>query len=142
MGEIKKLLNEILDETIAYYDSEDKLARDEPNGACHYVHTETGNQCAVGRYFTKEVVNKLKNINNDIDDPLFEAIDGNVYDFEVVMPLDSVLIDKVKGVPLKFWDELQQLHDSVLFKSLENYHLDRVVEKIKENIKLGKYEEN
>ena len=141
---MKELLNEILDETLAYYDSKDKLAREESNGACVYVDKETGNQCAVGRYFTQEIVDKLRNINWDDDgtDPLYEAVEGDVFDFEEVMPLDSVLIDRVRGISLKFWNELQQLHDSVLFKSLENHHLNRVVNDIKQDIKKGKYEES
>lgn len=148
MEETKKLLNEILDETLAYYDCEDKLARNNSN-ACYYLDIKTGNQCAVGRYFTKEIVELLRfkkekseKFSNSYLVNLYEAIHGDVFDFEAVMPLDSVLIDRVRGVPLKFWNELQQLHDSVLFKSIENHHLNRIIKGIKEDIKKGKYEES
>jgi hypothetical protein len=136
---MKELLNEILDDTLAYYDSKDKLARDNFDNGCHYLQTSTGNQCAVGRYFTEEIVEKLKS-RPDENDPLFQAIQGDVYDFEHVFPLDSVLVDKVKGVPLRFWSTLQQLHDSVLFKYEEDHHVNRVVKEIRDNIKLNRYE--
>jgi len=158
MEETKKLLNEILDETLAYYDSEDKLARSNSN-ACYYLDTKTGNQCSVGRYFTKEIVELLKfrleNLelklgkpkklsNGYLVDDLYEAIHGDVHDFEAVMPLDSVLIDRVRGVSIKFWNELQQLHDSILFKyqPASRIGTKRFVNGIREDIIKGKYEES
>lgn len=143
---MKDLLNKILDETVAYYDTKDKLAKDEVSGHCEYL-TEEGNKCAVGRYFTDGTIELIRTIQNTkIEEMpvglivLSDAIKGDVFDLEAVMPLKDVLIDEVKDVPVVFWNELQSLHDSHLHQGGPGS--ERTIARIKDRIDKGGFIKN
>jgi len=138
---MKDLLNKILDETVAYYDTKDKLAKNEVTGHCEYL-TEEGNKCAVGRYFTDGTIELIRTIQSTKSEEmpvglivLSDAIKGDVFDLEAVMPLKDVLIDEVKDVPLVFWNELQQLHDQELHTG--DPGVKRTIDRIKNKIDKG-----
>ena len=129
---MKELLNKILDETVAYYDTIDKLAKDIESESCEYL-AENGNKCAVGRYFTDNIIDDIRTIKKTIPEQLpitlinlSEAIGGDVFDFEDVMDLKDVLIDEVKDVPISFWSRLQNLHDQDLHQPGVEIAIDRI----------------
>ena len=129
---MKELLNKILDETVAYYDTIDKLAKDIEPYSCEYL-AENGNKCAVGRYFTDNIIDDIRTIKKTIPEQLpitlinlSEAIGGDVFDFDSAMDLKDVLIDEVKDVPISFWSRLQNLHDLDLHQPGVEISIDRI----------------
>jgi len=92
---------EILLETISFYNSENR-GYDKLSGHCVYEGSD-GNRCAVGRCMTDEGIKFAKKF------PADGASDVIVINSKV--NIDSLLQEKYQGVSLKFWKELQTLHD-------------------------------
>lgn len=87
-----KTAREIIEETAAFYTSENRAKPD--NGRrCQYL-TKDGRMCAVGRCLT---------------DPA--RIEGNYIFLQSIPNLDDELKPEYRGHPINFWQDLQRLHD-------------------------------
>tara|TARA_R110000796_G_scaffold10289_2_gene34341 strand:+ start:3732 stop:4112 length:381 start_codon:yes stop_codon:yes gene_type:complete len=95
---------EILEETIEYYTTQQNSRSLNKQGECVY-NNEDGSHCAVGRCFTE----KYKAQGSDFEFNEYKGVeDLNKKEGK----LDSFLSEEYKGHEVKFWNELQQLHDS------------------------------
>lgn len=94
---------EILNETISFYGEDPKRRainfHEEDGNTCLY-NTNDGRHCAVGRCFTDEI----KALGESFKENKMTSAD-NLND------LESLLQDKYKGHEVRFWHELQKLHD-------------------------------
>ena len=101
----------ILKETVDYYreDSVNRRCTTE-EGDCMY--TWGNNHCAVGRFLKKEFQDETWSGNNE---SVFQLSDysGN-------SSIDKFLVDKVHGLDIDFWTNLQDIHDTIGF--WEEYH--------------------
>ena len=93
---------EILLETVSFYNLKNR-GYDEVSGNCVYEGSD-GNRCAVGRCMTDKGI-KIANTF-----PADGGSDVNVINEKV--NIDSLLQEKYQGASLRFWKELQMLHDT------------------------------
>lgn len=103
---MKKLTQkEIVEETIAYYETHSRGTRDESSEflweGCFYISKE-GNKCAIGR--CSEDPEYLEQLGGSVDN-LVKHLKDNGYS------LDDQLCSQYKGHPVYFWNLLQELHD-------------------------------
>jgi len=98
---------EIIDETVAYY-SEDVNRRSKYMGTCAYnsYYGLENRHCAIGRCMQQHYKDQGTSLHNnyecDIDCFLSDLGLNNI---------DLILEEKYHGHDLKFWIELQRLHD-------------------------------
>lgn len=94
---IHKRMLEVLDETIAAYTSETRAING--NGDCYY-YTREGRMCAIGRC---------------LEDPKqFEGVMcavSNIEDYSKGIDFLDLFKPEYRGLPVSFWQELQDLHD-------------------------------
>ena len=96
------LLNEMLTElkeTVEYY-SQDTSRRAISHGACSYMIEDR--KCAIGRMLSEEDIARLESR-------------GMLDDTALIDIWDIVETPRVKNLPRKFLDALQDLHDSDLY---------------------------
>ena len=93
-------MQDILEDTIEYYsdDPTERRATDR-DGACVYTDAD-GRHCAVGRYMKPEFQTTGFYANSG------QSVHGLAAD------IDSYLVDNVLGLPVDFWQSLQELHDN------------------------------
>ncbi len=89
---------EIINETVEYYRTHPRGIN--PDEQCVYLSLESA-KCAVGRCMNEE---RLKEYGN------FIGSIGSLVN-EEAQPVDYFLQEKYHGHPLKFWENLQALHD-------------------------------
>jgi len=94
---------EIIEETAAFYNLNNRSVH---NDGCVYFAETTGNSCAVGRCLNADVVG-LGSMNKETSaEMLFEELGFNI------------LKDEYKIKDISFWQELQFLHDTEDFWSV------------------------
>ena len=91
---------EIIDETVAFYET-DPSRRAEENNSCLYTDSR-GNRCALGRYFTPEMLEATGDFKGSFK-TLLAKLDRD--------PDDEVFLPEYRGHDLEFWEELQAFHD-------------------------------
>jgi len=91
---------EILEDTIKYYKTHKRGIT--ADGSCVNL-TNRGSMCAVGRCIEKELIGKLKNVE-DI------AVEGLTVELGM-RTTDECLQAKYRGHSEEFWEDLQHLHD-------------------------------
>lgn len=103
---VQKTMLEILDETVAYY-SED-LSRRGINSEGLCVYEAEGRYCAVGRCLIdpKKFQEAIKNAG---------SATAIIYLKEKNLFNDSMFKEEYRGHPIKFWRNLQTLHDTKEF---------------------------
>lgn len=95
---------EIIKDTFLYY-NEDPSRRAVEERACVY-ETKDGRNCAFGRYMLREYLDKQFCNNISINNLLEEFnVDSH----------DELLVEKVHGHSLLFWEELQDFHDNTFY---------------------------
>lgn len=90
---------DIIKETFDYYNT-DPSRRAKINGRCAYLNSD-GNMCAFGRCEISPPMNE----NNGSD-----AVGNRFDDDEEAM--NAALKEEYRGHSIKFWEELQSIHDS------------------------------
>lgn len=93
---------EIIEETVKFYTTE-RNHRSMNNGDCVY-NGENGKHCAVGRCFTQDLKDEGSSFTYNDSVGVCELD-------EMECGLDSFLSEEYKGHDLKFWSQLQKLHD-------------------------------
>lgn len=101
---------DLIDETVNYY-SEDpsRRSQDPITWRCFYL-SENGNKCAVGRCIDPKKY-----------DPKWDRLDSiSVSELECQIEssgevFEDIFLDKYKGFFIKFWADLQMLHDEISF---------------------------
>lgn len=103
MNTEQERMQDILIETINYY-GESPTARRAVNdvGTCMY-HDYQGRHCALGRCMEDPIGVQRQTYGT------YPAMD---LDQELNNGLDELLEEQYRGLPIDFWDCLQQLHDS------------------------------
>jgi len=94
----------VLDESYLIYTADPTLRGTDGNGGCYY-ETKDGKKCSVGRCMLPSVVGR--HLGGNVEDLVDER-----EDMLEVKSLDPMLQKKYRGLPLKFWYELQGWHDN------------------------------
>ncbi len=96
--EIQDRMLKVLSETVQYYCEDPSRRGISAEGACLYYDPETDNCCAVGRC---------------LEDPISAEGDwGAVEDlFDADFEGEAILKEEYRGLPIKFWSQLQNWHD-------------------------------
>lgn len=105
---------EIINETVSFYSADTK--RRSVNGIkttpnCQYI-SEDGRSCAVGRCLTSKVKDKVATSlynNSDFQGLVVGMV--NCQWSEADLNLNKVLKPSYRGHNLRFWEDLQSLHD-------------------------------
>lgn len=92
---------EIIDETVEYYKTH-KRAYNENSKLCAYINPH-GDMCAIGRCLLPDKAQFLVDISIAL-----------VHDL-TIEELDPILEPKYRGKSMKFWVQLQNLHDDTSF---------------------------
>ena len=92
-------MQDILEDTIEYYSDDPSETRAADDGDCVYTDAD-GRHCAVGRYMKPE-----------FQTTGFYANSGQSV-HSLAADVDSYLVDNVLGLPVDFWQSLQELHDN------------------------------
>ena len=122
-------MQDILEDTIEYYSDDPCETRAAYDGECVYTDSD-GRHCAVGRYMRPE-----------FQTTGFYANSGQSV-HSLAADVDSYLVDNVLGLPVDFWQSLQELHDN---DSNWNYdtglsvHGKHMYNSLKNNIDAGGY---
>jgi hypothetical protein len=110
-------MQDILKDTVDYYSKDPANRRSvTDDGDCMYTWGKK--HCAVGRYLRKEYQDETWSDNNMSAWELSEY-SGN-------MTIDQFLVDKVHGLDLDFWRDLQDMHDTVGYWEEWHEHKDGV----------------
>ncbi len=96
----QKTVNQIIDETVAWYGADPEGRRAIEGSHCMYYDPETGNKCAVGRCVRDSVVKK-KNFPQE----------SVTRDHHTKIFIMEHLKAEYKGHDPVFWRQLQKLHD-------------------------------
>lgn len=127
---------EILDETVKYYKTHKRGLSDE--GFCVNI-TNRGSMCAVGRCVDKELISKLKGLEDIAVGSLSLELGKDT--------TDECLQPQYRGHREEFWEDLQDLHDRGIHWSKNKsggqvltMQGDKAVELIKSKIRDGLYE--
>jgi hypothetical protein len=92
----------LLEETVAYYNSDpERRGIDYETGDCHYL-TEDNQMCAVGRCMTDKALEELGDVKGSYPDLKAQANRINIELFK----------EQYRGFPFQLWVDLQLLHDS------------------------------
>ena len=122
-------MQDILEDTIEYYSDDPCETRAADDGECVYTDSD-GRHCAVGRYMKPE-----------FQTTGFYANSGQSV-HSLAADVDSYLVDNVLGLPVDFWQSLQEIHDC---DSNWNYdtglseHGKNMYNSLKNNIDAGGY---
>ena len=140
---IKNRMQEVLEETLYYYDSFDKAGWNSNGHCCVYYDPNTGNKCAIGRCLYADQTHLLSH-EGDVNDLI-----RNYGYFSV----DRAFKKKYQDLPFDFWSLLQKLHDdwaeyettklsSKPDKSLHEYYTDIKKRTTTSKIAIDRYIEN
>jgi hypothetical protein len=105
---------EIINETVSFYSADPKrrsVNKDSDSSQCTYVSTD-GRNCAVGRCLTTKVKDKL--VTSAYNTADFQGLVAGMVDCswaEANLNLNKVLKPSYRGHTLRFWEDLQSLHD-------------------------------
>jgi len=100
---------EIIKETVNVYQDASKRARDE--NICKY-EAANGNMCAVGRCMIPgSIINRSGGEIGDDGSKMCNFIGG----VGRISNLEEILKPEYRGHEMKFWKDLQSLHDEVFF---------------------------
>lgn len=106
---------EIINETVKFYSTDPKRRsvnnKKEGTPNCQYVSGD-GRNCAVGRCLTTKIKNKVatSTYNNSDFQGLVHGMIGCEWD-KTEENLDKLLKPSYRGHNLRFWEDLQNLHD-------------------------------
>jgi hypothetical protein len=84
---------DIINDTVAFYSADPKRLRSLEDGNCVY-NGINGNHCGVGRYFIDEVKSEREYFKYNYD--------MGVQDLDAKMPIDTILINEVRGHSIAF----------------------------------------
>jgi hypothetical protein len=107
---------EIINETVSFYSADPKRRNVSVNSTtnsaqCNYVSTD-GRNCAVGRCLTTKVKDKL--VTSEYNSSDFQGLVVGMVNCswaEADLNLNKVLKPSYRGHNLRFWEDLQSLHD-------------------------------
>ncbi len=105
----KQLMQELLIETIGFYDSEKRSIHIDEMGLklCAYENVH-GNRCAVGRIMTDEAIKQVKEDDNNTECGLNELLD--IYGCDILLEKWRPLLDSSVS-ERTFLYRMQSLHD-------------------------------
>ena len=92
-------MQDILEDTIEYYSDDPCETRASDDGECVYTDAD-GRHCAVGRYLRQE-----------FQTTGFYANSGTSV-HSLAADINTYLVSNVLGLPVDFWQSLQELHDN------------------------------
>lgn len=98
--QVQERMSKVLAETVQYYCEDPSRRAVDAEGECSYYDSKTDNVCAVGRCLIDPVDSEgvLGNVHD-----LFDQDDGVG---------DNILKPEWRGLPVRFWLDLQDWHDS------------------------------
>lgn len=107
---------EIINETVSFYSADPKRRNVSVNSTtnspqCNYVSTD-GRNCAVGRCLTTKVKDKL--VTSEYNSSDFQGLVVGMVNCswaEADLNLNKVLKPSYRGHSIRFWEDLQSLHD-------------------------------
>lgn len=105
---------EIINETVNFYSADPKrrsVNGDSHSSQCNYVSTD-GRNCAVGRCLTTKVKDKI--VTSEYNSSDFQGLVVGMVECswaEADKNLNKVLKPSYRGHSLRFWEDLQSLHD-------------------------------
>ena len=105
---------EIINETVSFYSADTKrrsVNGNETTPGCKYV-SEDGRSCAVGRCLTTKVKDKVATSlynNSDFQGLVVGMV--NCSWAEADLNLNKILKPSYRGHNIRFWEDLQSLHD-------------------------------
>ena len=107
---------EIINETVKFYSADTKrrsVNEEVGTSGCYYA-LEDGRNCAVGRCLTTKIKNKLKTSHIHFNNCDFQGLIVGMVKCEwdnTDENLDKLLKPSYRGHSLRFWEDLQSLHD-------------------------------
>lgn len=110
----RKTINQIINETVAWYGADPDGRRAIQGSSCMYYDPETGNKCAVGRCVKDDVVVQ--------DDFPSESVGR---DLRARLFIMENLKDEYRGHSGEFWNALQKLHDGCSYWNFDAGGLSR-----------------
>lgn len=115
---------EIINDTISYY-NEDPSRRGFNGSSCLY-QTNDGERCAFGRYMKEDfldypICNEIATIEELLDEFELDSV-------------DDLLVEKVHGHSIEFWNSLQDLHDNTTYWN-NNSYTELLIHKVNNMVK-------
>lgn len=106
---------QIINETVSFYSADTKRRSVNQNGAtpgCQYI-SEDGRNCAVGRCLTTKVKDKVA--TSEYNNADFQGLVVGMLDCswpDALVNYNKILKPSYRGHNMRFWEDLQSLHDN------------------------------